>query len=86
MRINALRESFEEVGVLICRTREQLGQLRAPMCACYKNDFDKDYWQEVVHNNPKEFLRMCQELKVVPDIWSLYEWCGWASPPSVKKR
>ena len=26
------------------------------------------------------FLDLCNELRVVPNIWGLYEWCNWLTP------
>lgn len=49
------------------------------------NDSDKKFWQQAVHQNPSELLRMCKELNVVPDLWSLYEWSCWASPAIIRK-
>ncbi|KAL9874953.1 acyl-coenzyme A diphosphatase NUDT19 isoform 1-T3 [Glossina fuscipes fuscipes] len=85
LRINALRETFEEVGVFICRNREQLLTIQQwsfckPAC-----DYQQSYWQEIVHNDPRQFLRMCRELKVVPDLWSLHKWSCWATPAALRK-
>ncbi|XP_037927778.1 nucleoside diphosphate-linked moiety X motif 19 [Teleopsis dalmanni] len=84
LRITAIRETFEEVGVLLCRNKHELHMNEG--FTFVKDGFDKHYWQQLVHNDPKEFLRLCQELQVVPDLWSLYEWSAWASPATVKKR
>ncbi|XP_013101767.2 acyl-coenzyme A diphosphatase NUDT19 [Stomoxys calcitrans] len=85
-RINAIRETFEEVGVLLCCSRQKWSGIpKSHRPASFKYDFDKDDWQERVHNDPREFLIMCQKLQVIPDLWSLYEWAAWASPPTVRK-
>ncbi|XP_023032429.1 acyl-coenzyme A diphosphatase NUDT19 isoform X2 [Drosophila willistoni] len=83
LRLTALRECFEEVGILLCRNRNNLdyGQV-----AQYENVPDLEYWQQRVHNKPSEFLELCRTLKVVPDLWALYEWSAWASPATVGKR
>lgn len=39
-----------------------------------------------MHNNPSEFLELCKSLKVVPDLWSLYEWSAWLTPTMLPKR
>ncbi|KAH8404925.1 hypothetical protein KR222_010669 [Zaprionus bogoriensis] len=88
LRLTALRECFEEVGVLLCRSREQLAQLdaNAPATHFREQNFDRQAWQHRVHGNPREFLSLCRELKVVPDLWALHEWAAWASPAIIEKR
>lgn len=87
LRLTALRECFEEVGILLCRTREQLDELtaEAPSTHFQENNFDREAWQKRVHERPSEFLNLCQELKIVPDLWALHEWSVWASPTIIKK-
>lgn len=85
LRITAIREAFEEVGLLLCLTKDQLKHNRKG-CATFNNNFNRPYWQERVHSNPLEFLSLCKYLQVVPDIWSLHEWSIWRSPPSALKR
>lgn len=84
LRITALRETFEEVGMLLCREKKNF--LHKKGYGTFKEDFDKKYWQTVVHNDPSKFLVMCEELNVVPDLWGLYEWSVWLTPASDKKR
>ncbi|XP_058796260.1 acyl-coenzyme A diphosphatase NUDT19-like isoform X2 [Phymastichus coffea] len=79
LRISAIRETFEECGILFCtnsistNTTSKLG-----------NNFDLTndelkYWQHKVHNDSTEFYNMCQELKCYPNLWALYEWRNWIS-------
>ncbi|KAM7352050.1 acyl-coenzyme A diphosphatase NUDT19 isoform 1-T3 [Cochliomyia hominivorax] len=83
LRINAIRETFEEVGIFLCRNHEQL--LASSNEGFYLSVNDKLKWQKLVHKDPKEFLNMCKEFQVVPDLWGLHEWCCWASPAIIKK-
>lgn len=83
LRINAIRETFEEVGILLCRTKDQLHVSGAEGLADIQ--FDKIHWQKAVHDDPRNFLLLCRELKVVPDLWGLQEWCCWASPAVIQK-
>lgn len=85
LRITAIREAFEEVGVLLCLDREQL-KLNHQGLGSLKLNFDRSFWQQKVHNNAMEFLNLCKYLRVVPDLWSLHEWSVWRSPPSAMKR
>ena len=87
-RICAIRETFEESGVLIVR-RVKEGEDFQPSLwdkqswASYYIDGDASVineWRHRVIKDPKEFLHMCQELRLVPDVWSLYEWTDWLTP------
>ncbi|XP_032581657.1 nucleoside diphosphate-linked moiety X motif 19 [Drosophila sechellia] len=82
LRLTAVRECFEEVGLLLCRSRSQL-DFGAVTCA--QDVPDLDSWQRRVHNKPAEFLTLCRELNVVPDLWALHEWSAWASPGFIRK-
>ena len=33
-----------------------------------------------------DFLTMCKELDVCPNIWSLYEWSDWLTPLHLKTK
>lgn len=70
-RISAIRETFEETGVLVCKPTT--GEVVMPQDNLL-------HWQERVHRNPEEFLRLCQEYRLCPDVWSLYEWSNWLTP------
>ncbi|XP_053959779.1 acyl-coenzyme A diphosphatase NUDT19 [Anastrepha ludens] len=83
LRITAIRETFEETGILLClernnKTTISYGQI-------YEN-FDRRYWQYRVHNDHTQFLALCKELNVVPDLWSLHEWTAWLTPTTFTKR
>ncbi|KAH8319195.1 hypothetical protein KR067_013394, partial [Drosophila pandora] len=83
LRLNAIRECFEEVGVLLCRSHEDLKDF-GPV-ASLQNVPNLKNWQQRVHNKPSEFLTLCRELKVVPDLWGLHEWSAWTSPGFMRK-
>lgn len=83
LRINAIRETFEETGIFLCRTRQQLNASSGE--AFDMIAYDREKWQKAVHNDPKEFLNMCRQFQVVPDLWSLFEWSAWASPAIIRK-
>ncbi|KAK3086639.1 hypothetical protein FSP39_021281 [Pinctada imbricata] len=86
-RICAIRETFEESGVLLVRdatrkvTPNESDQTLASVSNFSKDELQK--WRQRVDKDPKEFLRLCKELKVVPDVWSLYEWSNWLTPLSM---
>ena len=65
-RINAIRETFEETGILLHISNEDA--VKASRLS---------EWRPQVHKDASLFLTMCKELKVVPDVWSLFEWSDW---------
>lgn len=85
-RICAIRETFEESGVLLVRSLDKGGNFRpslweGPSWASYcQEEAVINEWRQRVDKDPSEFLRMCQELRMVPDVWSLYEWSNWLTP------
>ena len=97
-RICAIRETFEESGILLVK----------PCICCRHADASKPHpslhelgnhtsfgttdagttseWRQRVHKNATAFLELCRELKSVPDIWSLAEWSNWLTPSNMQKK
>ncbi len=71
-RICALRETFEESGVLLSST---------PLSA---SESELASWRPRVHEDPANFLRMCHALGACPDVWALREWSAWLTPVTRK--
>ncbi|XP_059008671.1 acyl-coenzyme A diphosphatase NUDT19 [Mustela lutreola] len=78
-RICAIRETFEEAGVLLLRPRAALpavpevGRALAPPPGL-------DAWRDRVRRDPRHFLSLCAHLDCTPDIWALHDWGGWLTP------
>lgn len=91
-RICALRETFEESGVLLVVSKpEQSGLFKSidDRCASQQvlhnkvNDLcstELSKWRTLVNQDPSNFIRMCRELEVLPNIWALHEWSNWLTP------
>lgn len=91
-RICALRETFEESGVLLVVPQPEISRLSKSaedMCASHQvldNRVNKicsaelSKWRTRVNENPSNFIRMCKELQVLPNIWALHEWSNWLTP------
>ncbi|XP_034536871.1 nucleoside diphosphate-linked moiety X motif 19 [Notolabrus celidotus] len=91
-RICALRETFEESGVLLVTSKLEEKSLLKSIEG--RSDSDKvihnkvsemdsgelTKWRALVNKNPSNFIRMCKELEVIPNIWALYEWGNWLTP------
>ncbi|XP_034474081.1 nucleoside diphosphate-linked moiety X motif 19 [Drosophila innubila] len=84
LRLTALRETFEEMGILLCRD-QKTGTSTAGY-AQFNEQFDRQHWQHEVHNDASKFLLLCEKLEVLPDLWSLHEWSAWRTPSTFKTR
>lgn len=89
LRITAIRETFEECGILICKKLNN-NNIHSSLWADNKNfDYQNDVminWQKRVHNDSNEFYRMCDKFQCYPDIWSLHEWSNWLTPTIFRNK
>ncbi|XP_059615363.1 acyl-coenzyme A diphosphatase NUDT19-like [Phlebotomus argentipes] len=84
LRIGAIRETFEEVGVLFAKNAQQFA-MESPLADAVTG-FDVKEWQKIVHGDHKEFIRLCRELNVAPDIFGAYESANWLTPTTFGKK
>ncbi|XP_041846758.1 nucleoside diphosphate-linked moiety X motif 19 [Melanotaenia boesemani] len=89
LRICALRETFEESGVLLVLPKKEESRLLkrvedargSPHHTAHVLDRDElTKWRALVNQHPSNFIRMCRELEVLPNIWALHEWANWLTP------
>ncbi|XP_029946327.1 acyl-coenzyme A diphosphatase NUDT19 [Salarias fasciatus] len=85
LRICALRETFEESGVLLVVPQKEEGSvLKSAEELCVSDprlcSTELSRWRALVNKNPSNFIRMCRELQVLPNIWALHEWGNWLTP------
>ncbi|KAJ7406683.1 tudor domain containing 12 [Willisornis vidua] len=77
-RICALRETFEEAGILLLvpgrGPAPPLPAERLPPAA------ELGEWRRRVRADPSCFLQMCRRLGCAPNIWALHEWSNWLTP------
>nr|XP_012234922.1 PREDICTED: nucleoside diphosphate-linked moiety X motif 19, mitochondrial-like isoform X2 [Linepithema humile] len=80
LRITAIRETFEECGILMCKHKKDshISSNWAQYMPISKDELQT--WQNKVHNNATEFFTLCEKLECYPDLWALYEWNNWLSP------
>jgi len=76
-RIAAIRETFEESGILVANPQEKLQVI--PVEELKK-------WRNKVHENASQFLTLCQTYQIYPDIHRLHEWSNWITPTIETKR
>lgn len=85
LRINAIRETFEELGVVICRDPSTTST--SPFSSfLHTKDCDIPAWQKKVHSHEESLLTFCEKFKVVPDIMNIYEWSCWLTPTFFRPR
>ncbi|XP_062404471.1 nucleoside diphosphate-linked moiety X motif 19 [Sardina pilchardus] len=94
-RICAVRETFEESGVLLVVHKEEENSVLMSMNnrdACMADltqisnvcgERELANWRQLVMKNPLNFIRMCRELECLPNIWALHEWGNWLTPTAV---
>ncbi|KAL1378146.1 hypothetical protein pipiens_015780 [Culex pipiens pipiens] len=85
LRITALREAFEELGVLLGHKQSEAGSSASGFSKAV-GGFDIEKWQKQVHDGEKQFVELCEELKIVPDLLNMYEWSAWLTPAMFRKR
>ncbi|MCI4393214.1 hypothetical protein PGIGA_G00154940 [Pangasianodon gigas] len=94
-RICAVRETFEESGVLLVLPSEEANPLNTDeykekdhfvthsALTALSDRWDRSLiakWRSLVLENSSNFIRMCRELECLPNIWALYEWGNWLTP------
>ncbi|XP_076012473.1 acyl-coenzyme A diphosphatase NUDT19 [Genypterus blacodes] len=98
-RICALRETFEESGVFLCVSKsEETNLLKVmedrtannntlhPHVSNGLSSSDLVKWRALVNEHPSNFIRMCRELEVLPNIWALHEWANWLTPTGLNGK
>ncbi|XP_056381707.1 acyl-coenzyme A diphosphatase NUDT19 [Hyla sarda] len=80
-RICAIRETFEESGILLVVPENSDIEDNQKLKAAYEENGETvAKWREEVQNDPLRFIEMCKELQCVPNIWALHEWGNWLTP------
>ena len=85
LRITAIRETFEETGILLLNRAPAARESRTNAFRA-ETDFgkiDMKTWQKKIHENPICFADFCLEIGLCPDIWSLKEWWNWLTPEAL---
>lgn len=87
LRITAIRETFEECGILFCKQikKDGIDSHWAQSLSTISEEEIED-WQSKVHADAAKFYTMCEKLKCYPDLWSLHEWSNWLTPTYLSKR
>ncbi|XP_071534081.1 acyl-coenzyme A diphosphatase NUDT19-like isoform X1 [Panulirus ornatus] len=75
-RIGAIRETFEESGILLARHLPRM----------YHEQHEVDRWRRAIQKDANKFLAMFHEIGGCPAVWDLHEWISWLTPSSQKGR
>ncbi|XP_077983447.1 acyl-coenzyme A diphosphatase NUDT19-like [Glandiceps talaboti] len=89
-RISAIRETFEESGVLLVTdpknvTEHRQGALKLASLGQIRHG-ELEQWRNRVSRNANVFIELCRSLHCVPDLWSLSEWSDWLTPSDLQPR
>ncbi|XP_042294225.1 nucleoside diphosphate-linked moiety X motif 19 [Sceloporus undulatus] len=86
-RLCAIRETFEEAGVLLLAPEE--GSASSSSSASPASllpperlppPAELSEWRRRVQRQPGSFLQLCRLLGCVPNLWALHEWSNWLTP------
>lgn len=83
LRISALRETFEETGVLLLTRPGDDADSYQPLSDRDNVNVDLSTWRDKVRKDASSFIDLCLETNLCPNLWSLYEWWNWLTPTSV---
>lgn len=83
LRISALRETFEETGVLLLTRPGDDADSYQPLSDRDNVNVDLSAWRDKVRKDAASFIDLCLETNLCPNLWSLYEWWNWLTPTSV---
>ncbi|XP_005152249.3 acyl-coenzyme A diphosphatase NUDT19 [Melopsittacus undulatus] len=83
-RICAIRETFEEAGILLLVPEPGPAAAGGPVPLLPADRLppaaELSEWRRRVQQDPACFLQLCQHLRCVPNIWGLQEWSNWLTP------
>lgn len=81
LRISAIRETFEECGILICKKKNH-----NDLYTRHLQIDDSDAWRNKVFSDPYEFIKLCRIHDCYPDVQNLILWGNWLTPVNFRKR
>ena len=88
-RLCAIRETFEETGLLIAYKNSSQNEAIANQRKKFSSFIlEKDLikWIKRMRENSDEFINMFLEHNLTPDIFALHDWSSWLTPAEEKAR
>lgn len=86
LRLTAIRETFEELGVVLCRKQSELNTNSNFSSYFHDKNCDIDVWQKKIHSHEESLMSFCKTFDVVPDITNVFDWSCWMTPTYFKPR
>lgn len=86
LRLTAIREAFEELGVVLTMKNLESISAHSPYSKSLKDSSNISEWQHKIHNRQSNFLAFCESQNVLPDLWNVYEWSTWLTPTFFRKK
>ncbi|KAK6624883.1 hypothetical protein RUM44_011747 [Polyplax serrata] len=85
LKVAAIRETFEETGILLCCNMSQVqeGNNEWITCSMYPG---LQEWRNKVQKDASEFYNLCQHYKCCPDVQNIYLWSNWLTPTSTGNK
>lgn len=85
LRVTAIRETFEECGILLCKRTNCDNAQPCPTASHLEID-SIDNWRKLVQKNASHFIDLCNQNNCYPDVGALYLWSNWLSPPLLNAK
>lgn len=85
LRITAIRETFEECGILLCK-KTNCGKVETCVTTNHLNIDSIEMWRKLVQKNANNFINLCNKNKCYPDVGALHLWSNWLTPPLLKTK
>ncbi|KAL8916396.1 MAG: hypothetical protein Q9208_008543 [Pyrenodesmia sp. 3 TL-2023] len=79
-RMGAVRECFEESGILLARSRE------TPLTLLQLSDEERDSGRQAIHSKKIAFQDWVRSQGGIPDVDCLYPFTRWLTPANIPKR
>ncbi|CAF0962423.1 unnamed protein product [Adineta ricciae] len=83
-RLCAIRETFEETGLLLVKADKSKNSKYSTVAQLSNNVITE--WRDKIRQDASQFMTMCKELQVTPDVHSLYEWTQYLAASIAKVR
>ncbi|XP_050422655.1 acyl-coenzyme A diphosphatase NUDT19-like [Adelges cooleyi] len=84
LRITAIRETFEESGILLCK-KVSTDSADTDCVLCSHLEIESiDNWRKLVQKNSSNFIDLCNKNNCYPNVKALQIWSNWLSPPISK--
>ncbi len=81
LKLNAIRETFEETGILLCKPVASWDSKKQLLTAVtYELGNDRKTWQSLVQKDASKLADLCLQYKLVPDVEALLRLNCWRTP------